>query len=102
MSELELELQAEVDKFLVCLALDPTSRFSVAALRSRLFRQIRYRPQLEPRVAERYREANELADKYCRFLERKFLRYDRAQEMNAELRRFYRKGPGKVNAVRAL
>ncbi|MCA9522256.1 MAG: hypothetical protein KC609_14850 [Myxococcales bacterium] len=101
-SELELELQAEVDKFVVCLALQPQLRFATGALRSRLFRQIRYHPQARAQIAERYREANELADKYCRYLETKFLRYDRTSEMNAELRRFYRKGPGKVNAIRAL
>ena len=87
-SALELELQAEVDKFACCVLLDPAAE----GLRRRLFRDVRFAEDLEPHERERYRTANDEADRYAGALERQFVAEDRLSEMLADLRRFYRLG----------
>jgi hypothetical protein len=86
---LELELQAEVDKF-VLLALegnaqDPRTR---AALCERLFERVRYLDEAGSESGDRYRLANNLAARFVR-------RLDPAighAALRARLRKFYRAG----------
>ena len=85
-SALELELQAEVDKFACCVLLDPDAE----DLRRRLFRDVSFAADLEPHERERYRTANDEADRYAGALERQFVAHDRLGDMLAELRKFYR------------
>jgi len=87
-SALELELQAEVDKFACCLLLQKSS----ADLRRRLFQNVQLADDLDPAERDRYRTANDQADRYAEALERRFVRDDRIADMLAELRRFYRLG----------
>jgi hypothetical protein len=95
-SALELELQAEVDKFACCLLLQRTSD----NLRRRLFHDVHYADDLAPTERDRYRTANNQAHRYAETLERRFVRDDRIDDMLTELRRFYRLGlDGKLGHI---
>jgi len=93
-SLLELEVQAEVDKFallLLHLWRRGLRRLS-PSLRRRLFERVRYRAHLGPEELSRYREANRLAAGYARWLEVRFVRNGDADGLLRELRRTYRRG----------
>ncbi len=91
-TQLELELQAEVDKYVTCLLVgDPEPRAS-EVLRERLFGEPCYEPDLDADERSRYRAANDNAHRYAAFLETEFVARRRIPEMFAELRRFYRHG----------
>jgi hypothetical protein len=89
---LEMELQAEVDKFVTAAALfrQQTGDALLSPLRRALFEQVGFRPDLGPELQQRYYEANRLAGRYCRVLERRYERAPAAPELVRELRRFYR------------
>ncbi len=89
---LEMELQAEVDKFILLSryfrerALDP----SPGQLRRLLFESAAYHESLDHEERKRYYDASEYAHKYCRDLESRYFS-DRGEEpLLNELRRFYR------------
>ena len=92
-SAVELELQAEVDKYLVALLVswnqtgDPPED-----LRERLFANIRFAGDLSREERERYELANSAADEYASSLEERFVRTRAVDDMLGEVRRFYRKG----------
>ncbi len=93
-TQLELELQAEVDKYLTAaffLGLQNEGAVS-RHLRHLLFRSYHLIEGLSPERAERYRAASRLADRYCGHLERQFLRRSRVSDLAREARRFYRLG----------
>jgi hypothetical protein len=90
-SALELELQAEVDKF-VCCVLIIQGQGPSADLRRRLFQDVRYHDDLDADERERYRTANNEAARYAETLDRRFVRERRLTDMLDELRRFYRLG----------
>jgi hypothetical protein len=95
-SGLELELQAEVDKFACCLLVQRSS----ADLRRRLFRDVSFHDDLDAVERDRYRTANGEADRYAEALERRFVKTDRLSEMLIDLRRFYRLGlDGKLGHI---
>ncbi|MCE3285620.1 MAG: hypothetical protein K0R70_1876 [Steroidobacteraceae bacterium] len=96
MSLLELELQAEVDKYASALALllaQREGRFPGELFR-RLFEGGRLLPHLTEPERERYAEAHRFAARFCGRLEERFLRRRQARPaaMLAELRSFYRLG----------
>lgn len=91
-SALELELQAEVDKFVSCLLVDEASTRRSAELRARLYEDVRYEEDLDHEERQRYQTANGGARDYARALEHRYLRHHRMGEMLIELRRFYRLG----------
>lgn len=94
-TQLELELQAEVDKWVVLAAsIDGFDRTRSAALRERLYESVAFRDPATSEVGERYRVANEVAHAFVRRLERDFVGRARYGEMHAELRRFFRHGLG--------
>jgi hypothetical protein len=95
-TQLELELQAEVDKYLTAVALLSVQNDGAVTpgLRQALFRRYRLVDGLSPASAERYRAASQLADRYCGWLEARFLRSGRLGELAREARRFYRLGQG--------
>ena len=64
---LELELQAEIDKFFaLCLALDPQRSQAVTGPLWHLqFERARFHSELTPRESSLYREANRLAARFC-------------------------------------
>lgn len=88
---MELELQAEIDKFVMALhLLSRQGSGNAGELHRRLFDAPRFDPQLGDQALERYRHASLYAGKYCRALYRRFLRRVRRPGMLSELRRFYR------------
>jgi hypothetical protein len=87
-SALELELQAEVDKFVCCVLLQGPR----TDLRRRLYGDVRFHDDLDADERDRYRTANAEADRYAQALERRFVHEDRVPDMLGELRRFYRMG----------
>jgi len=113
-SGLELELQAEVDKFACCLLLSgagtPANGNSRAGddagartLRRKLYDEVCYADDLDSDEADRYRVANLEARRYAETLSRTFLARDRVSDMLAELRRFYRLGlHGKLGHIARL
>jgi hypothetical protein len=95
-SLLELELQAEVDKYASALRLmlaQREGRFP-AELFHRLFERVSFLPHLGAEDRHRYAEAHRFAARFCRRLEERFLRPRRArpEAMLAQLRSFYRLG----------
>jgi hypothetical protein len=93
-TQLELELQAEVDKYL-CAAflLSLQNDGSVSKrLKELLFRHYRIADTVNEESAERYRAASHLAYRYCRYLEAQFLKPSRLADLARESRRFYRLG----------
>jgi len=95
-SLLELELQAEVDKYAIALSLLVRQRAGLfpEALHGWLFDAVSFLPQLDEASRRRYEEANRHAARYCRSLEERFMRPRRArpEQWLAELRRFFRCG----------
>lgn len=91
-TRLELELQAEVDKFVTAaLCLDAQGESDPEALAVRLFERYRLKTGLDAESRERYETANALGGRYCRSLARRYLGRDRQLgPMVTELRRFYR------------
>jgi hypothetical protein len=87
---LELEMQAEVDKFVATwlMALEQGDLELARRLHGWLFEQVRFNPGLNHEQAERYRAANDYAARFCHGLVERMQR-DGAKGL-AELRRFYR------------
>ena len=85
---LELELQAEIDKFVSCALLHRGSGNDT--LSARLFEDVRYAHDLDEEERTRYATANDEARRYARSLERRYLNRQQTGDMLAELRRFYR------------
>lgn len=95
-SLLELELQAEVDKYVGAMVLYTRQRGGEypEQLHRRMFDRVAFAEGLSDESLERYRIANRNAARYCRKLDEKFLRArsKRPEEWLSELRRFYRCG----------
>jgi hypothetical protein len=93
-SLLELELQAEVDKYVAALWLFTKQRDGrfPKTLHERLFHRVHYQADLDAESVTRYREANRYAARFCRQLDERYLTCRRAQPEAwlQELRRFYR------------
>lgn len=91
-TQLELELQAEVDKFVTAATLLRQQHGSAASrpLRRILFEAIGFRDGLSAAQRERYQEANRLAARYCETLQRHFPLAPEDPGLRRELRRFYR------------
>jgi len=103
-TQLELELQAEVDKYVVLAAsMEMFDLTASAALRVRLYELVRFAHDEGSVLGERYRVANRLARSYTRRLEREYVAPRRYGAMRGELRRFYRMGQeGKLRLGRAV
>ena len=87
-TQLELELQAEVDKFVLLALETPFERRRSRDLHFRLYECVRFLDPPGTEAYERYRLANDLA---ARFVAR-MLDKDGPATMRAELCRFYRLG----------
>ena len=94
-SLLELETQAEVDKYVVTVFLLAEQlgggRYP-RQVHPRLFDRVSFDARLQPDQFERYRTAHRCAAHYCRRLERRFVNRGKArvEAMLRELRGFYR------------
>jgi hypothetical protein len=92
-TQLELELQAEVDKYVVLAAtLGSLDEGKSELLRGRLYEDVSFSDAEGSEHGERYRMANRLAARYVRRLETRFVREGKIRELHRELRRFYRLG----------
>ena len=95
-SQLELEVQGELDKYLaVLLQLWATGRRgSSAALRHQLFERSALRPGLAAAERDRYRLAGTLAAACARALEARYVIAGRLDALLREVRRLYRLSGG--------
>lgn len=95
-SQLELEVQAELDKYLtVLLQLWATGRRAASpALRHRLFELWRPRPGLAVSERDRYRLASALAAACARALEARYVVAGRLDALLREVRKLYRMSGG--------
>ncbi|MGB0680626.1 MAG: hypothetical protein ACPGUV_13295 [Polyangiales bacterium] len=116
--ELELELQAEVDKYAAPLlagwgvglvqAKNRTqsrraTKHRSQKLRQRLFADVRFRDAEDSPPGARYRLAHRLAARYAALLESHYVTRADQRGLLRELRRFYRLGQeGKLRRVREL
>ena len=91
-TQLELELIAEVDKFLSTVSLinQQQQGTSAAAIHQTLFNNIQIRSTLDSSVKDRYQLANKLARQYCAHLERHHTVESQSSSLLRELRRFCR------------
>jgi hypothetical protein len=104
-TQLELELQAEVDKYLIALfflSLQNEGAVSTG-LRRLLFEGYRLAEGLSAESAERYHAASRLARRYCGWLESRYLRSRQLGDLAREARRFWRLGQReKLETIAAL
>ena len=91
---MELELQAEVDKFVACLALWRGRRRGrpPAGVVRRALSRFAVSPHLRGELRARYDTSATMARRYADSLDSRFVRSGRTREMGDELRRFYRMG----------
>lgn len=101
---LELEMQAEIDKYVAARLLVGQQDGSDLSedLFPRLFDEPNFDPSLSAEERTRYRDASRLACQYCHSLERRFPAGPAALAMHEELRTFYRlPQPGKVSHIQS-
>lgn len=100
----ELELQAEVDKYVTALALiasQPNSQLA-DSLYEDLFDDPRFADDLEPEALARYQSASAFAARFCHSLSRRFPQGFSGSGMLGELRCFYRlPQPEKVSHIQS-
>lgn len=88
-SFLDLELQAEIDKY-VFAVIDTDCAESPDTLLDRLFCDIGYRSDLSAELKQRYQQANDFAYKYCQWLNCNFDLSVDNKALKAELEKVYR------------
>jgi hypothetical protein len=100
---LEMELQAEVDKYVATtLLLSRQGQRPPRGLHHWLFEMPRFDERLDGDELDRYRRANRYAGKYCRKLAPAIARGAADAATRAELRRFYRfSQPSKIAHIDA-
>jgi len=101
---LELEMQAEVDKYVSARALlsGQAETSSAVDVYRRLFGELRFHEDLSDEELERYRDASLFARRYCHSLESRFEAGPPKAAMIRELRSFYRMPqPAKVSHIHA-
>jgi hypothetical protein len=92
-THLELELQAEVDKWVVLAAsMGTLDARSSAALRARLYERVAFLHDASTELGERYRVANDAANRFVRRLERDCVGTARFIELRTRLREFFHVG----------
>jgi len=106
LTQLELELQAEVDKYVLLvhgpLAARPFDRARAARIRARLFEAVEYVHPKGTEAGDRYRLANDLAARFAAGLEESFARRGHFDHMWRALRSFYAAGQSdKITLARA-
>lgn len=92
-TQLELEVQAEIDKYLsvrLLLEAQTESPLSTTVLLHKLFANVRYHERLTRHERARYEHANTVAGRFCRGLEQRHPGERLPASMLAELRAFYR------------
>ncbi len=100
---LEMELQAEVDKFIgTTLLLRQQGESPPTNLHDRLFGSARFDVRLSSDELTRYQDANHYAAKYCLKLAPQLSRWTAGSQLNKELCQFYRlTQPAKIRHIEA-
>lgn len=93
-SHLELEMQAEVDKYVVLVAASASREgtFDLAksmSLRERLYDAVTFVHSEASEIGMRYRTANRAAARFVRRIEREYAESRRIDEMREKLRQFF-------------
>ena len=104
-TQLELELQGEVDKYLIALFFFGLREEGALSerLRQTLFARYELVAGLSAESSERYHEASRLANRYCGWLESHYLKRRSREELSRETRRFWRLGQReKLETIAAL
>jgi hypothetical protein len=92
-TQLELELQAEVDKYVVISSARQTlSVEGSAILRKHLYEDAAFVDAADTEEGERYRLANTAAQRFVRRLEQDYVQARRLPELRQALREFYQMG----------
>jgi len=94
---IELELQAEVDKYVIALlyvSSRPTK--DSTPLMRQLFEKFTLRESLTSNLVHRYKTANRMARRFCQYLHHQFVVEHRTEALLGELREFYRMGGDKM------
>jgi len=102
---LEMELQAEVDKFILLSDWFAGNARQPAPgqLRRLLFKAVSYHDDLGREERKRYHDANHYAHTYCRRLESQFFNNRGQEPLLNELRRFYRLNKrGKLDRISCI
>jgi len=87
-TQLELELQGEVDKFIL-LSQEGSVEGSHRVFQG-LFQDVSWLKTLDPEETNRYETALKLASQYCHFLKDRFFGLNRHKALFPEIRSFYR------------
>lgn len=94
-TQLELEVQAEVDKYVVLAAsIDRFDETTSRRLRARLYERVSFVHDEATDLGERYRVANRCARRFTALLEREYVARARFGEMHGALRAFFHMGQG--------
>lgn len=104
-SLLELELQAEVDKFILAALLieKQFDGYIPQGLHYHLFQNTAFDGRLTQQELTRYRDANYFAGKFCMHIKNRFLKHRNFGPLMNELRRFYRLNHhNKIQAIGGL
>ncbi len=88
-TQLEMELQAEVDKFLLMAQPLKSSETTDRILRH-LFQEVEWRHELSCELRTRYEEASRFASRYCDYLRTCFLGLKSYPHLQQEICSFYR------------
>ncbi len=102
---LEMELQAEVDKYILAAFLFGRQLRGLVpkALYRQLFEAARFDERLDAAERHRYRSANYFASRFCSYIEKEFLKPGARSGLVNTLRRFYRlTQQRKIKAIRHL
>ncbi len=89
-SLLELELQAEIDKYVASADLLSRQGGIPDGLHARLFEDVRFDASVSADEQTRYQDANQLAARYCHALRRRYPGHHYQPSFMRELRNFYR------------
>ncbi|MBK9266256.1 MAG: hypothetical protein IPM54_41535 [Polyangiaceae bacterium] len=96
LTQLELELQAEVDKYVIFVHdphdVRPFEPDRAARIRAKLFDTVQYIDPPGTERGDRYRLANDLAARFAGMLDERFARQGRFEQLWRALRRFYSAG----------
>ena len=100
---MEMELQAEVDKFIAAARLlEGQGEARLQYLHRCLFELPRFHDNLSEAELDRYQDANRYAGKYCVSLARRMVSGGGQRNLGTELRHFYRLSqPGKIQHIDA-
>ncbi|MET0595144.1 MAG: hypothetical protein ABW133_20760 [Polyangiaceae bacterium] len=92
-TQLELELQAEIDKYmLLVLSKDSFDVEFAQVLHAQLYERVRFSHPSGTELGDRYRLANDLAARFVRRLELRYAKRGRRAELRDAMARFYGMG----------